>query len=213
MFLFPCRRINCLRATCPCHVSGYSKEAAGCLLKALLLLCMLTAVAQSASGQGATPVNVPTWRYDNTHAGANTQETLLTPANVNSSSFGLLFSRSVDGYVYAQPLYLSALTMSDGIVHNVLFVATEHDSVYAFDADSNAGANAQPLWQISLLSSTYGAASGATTVPSADVGSTDLSPEIGITSTPAINVASNTMYVVAKTKENGAYSYRSRAAK
>ena len=198
MAQFPCLRISPIGTVSSCYFSA----------RALLLLCMLVAVTESAFGQSATPVNVPTWRYDNTHAGANTQETLLTPSNVNGSSFGLLFSRSVDGYVYAQPLYISGLRMSDGLVHNVLFVATEHDSVYAFDADSNTGANAQPLWQISLLSPSYGAASGATTVPKADVGSTDISPEIGITSTPAINVASNTMYVVGKTKENGTYVYR-----
>src|ERR1700722_7588383 len=161
-----------------------------------------------ALAQTPTPVTVPTWRYDITHAGANTSETALTPANVNESTFGKLFSLTVDGSVYAQPLYVSGLTMSDGLVHNVLFVATEHVSIYAFDADSNAGTNAQPLWQISLLSSAYGAAPGATTVPSADLGTNDIVPEIGITSTPAINVAGNTMYVIAKTKEGGGYVQR-----
>ncbi|MBB5315814.1 chitobiase/beta-hexosaminidase C-terminal domain-containing protein [Tunturibacter empetritectus] len=190
------------------HFSSRVEAAARSLLLAMLFLCVSTAVNESALGQVATPVNVPTWRYDNTEAGANTQETLLSPANVVSSSFGLLFSRSVDGYVYAQPLYISGLTMGDGLVHNVLFVATEHDSVYAFDADSNVGANAQPLWQISLLNPAYGAAPGATTVPSADVNTNDLVPEIGITSTPAINVAGNTMYVIAKTKESGGYVQR-----
>src|ERR1700761_6883412 len=97
--------------------------------------------------QTATPVNVVTWRYDLTHQGQNTQETLLTPANVAPGSFGKLFSQAVDGYVYAQPLYVSGLTMGDGLVHNVFFVTTEHDSVYAFDADTNGGANANPLWQ------------------------------------------------------------------
>jgi hypothetical protein len=208
MFLPSCLRIKRVVATVLRYDSGYLKETSERRRRALFLLCLLVAVARSTLGQTATPVNVPTWRYDNTEAGANTQETLLTPANVTASSFGLLFSRAVDGNVYAQPLYISGLTMSDGMVHNVLFVATEHDSVYAFDADSNTGANAQPLWQISLLSSAYGAAPGATTVPSVDVDSTDINPEIGITSTPAINVAGNTMYVIAKTKENGGYVQR-----
>lgn len=192
----------------PGHILSCLEEGTGCLIGAMLVLCMFTGVTESSLGQVATPVNVPTWRYDTTEAGANTQETLLTPANVASTSFGLLFSRSVDGYVYAQPLYITGLTMGDGLVHNVLFVATEHDSVYAFDADFNTGTNAKPLWQISLLSSAYGAAPGATTVPSADVDSTDISPEIGITSTPAINVSANTMYVIAKTKEAGGYVQR-----
>jgi hypothetical protein len=190
------------------YISSRFEAAAKSLLRATLFICLFTAVTESALGQVATPVNVPTWRYDNSEAGANTQETLLTPTNVTGSSFGLLFSSSVDGYVYAQPLYISGLTMSDGLVHNVVFVATEHDSVYAFDADSNAGTNAQPLWQISLLSSAYGAAPGATTVPSSDVDSNDIVPEIGITSTPAINIAGNTMYVIAKTKEGGGYVQR-----
>jgi hypothetical protein len=178
--------------------------------KSLVLLLVLAASLASgrANAQTATPVNVPTWRYDNTHSGSNTQETLLTPANVNNSTFGKLFSRSVDGYVYAQPLYVSGLMMQDGLVHNVLFVATQHDSVYAFDADTNGGTNALPLWQASMLSTAYGAAAGATTVPNSDLGTSDVVPEIGITSTPVIDLATQTMYLVAATKENGNYLQR-----
>jgi hypothetical protein len=161
------------------------------------------------AAQAPTPVTVPTWRYDNTHAGANTSETALTPANVNQSAFGKLFSVTVDGSVYAQPLYVPGLTMSDGLVHNVFFVATEHDSVYAFDADSNSGANAHPLWHITLLDAAHGAPSGATTVPGADPGGQgDIGPEIGITGTPVIDPSTNTLYVVGKTKESGAYFNR-----
>jgi hypothetical protein len=151
---------------------------------------------------------VPTWRYDLTHAGQNTQETALTPTNVNATSFGKLFSVSVDTTVYAQPLYVPGLKMNDGLVHDVLFVATENDSIYAFDADSNQGADAHPIWQISLLTAAYGAGGGATAVPWQDTGSPDVAPTVGITGTPAINTATNTMYVVANTKENGVYFSR-----
>src|SRR5580658_7859124 len=105
----------------------------------LLGMALFCALAGKLSAQ--TPVTVPTWRYDLTHSGQNTHETELTPANVNVNSFGKLFSHPVDGSVYAQPLYVPGLTMSDGKVHNVFFIATEHDSIYAFDADSNGGAN------------------------------------------------------------------------
>src|SRR3569623_2364239 len=98
--------------------------------------------------------------------------------------------------------------MSDGQIHNVLFVATENDSIYAFDADSNGGANANPLWQISLLTSAYGAASGAVAVPWQDNGSPDDAPTVGITGTPAIDTATNTIFLVSSTKENGAYFSR-----
>ena len=98
--------------------------------------------------------------------------------------------------------------MSDGLVHNVLFVASEHDSVYAFDADSNGGVNANPIWHITLLDQAHGAGSGATTVPNGDIASHDITPEIGITGTPVINPATNTMYVVGATKENGVYFLR-----
>ena len=139
--------------------------------------------------------------------GPNTNETALTPANVNVNTFGKLFSLSVDGLTYGQPLYVPGLKMSDGLVHNVLFVATSHDSVYAFDADSNGGANANPIWHINLLTPAYGAAAGETTVPWQDNNSPDVG-ENGVTGTPAINLATNTMYLVATSTLNGVYYSR-----
>ncbi len=147
-------------------------------------------------------VNVTTWRYDMTRQGQNTAETQLTPANVNTAAFGKLRSYAVDGYVYAQPLYMAGLTIASG-THNVLYIATQHDSVYAFDADAN-----QTLWQVSLLDQAHGAASGATTVPSGDVGTSDIVPEVGVTSTPVIDPVGKVLYVVAKSKENNNYFLR-----
>jgi hypothetical protein len=139
------------------------------------------------------PANVPvlTGHYDAFLSGANTQETTLTPANVNPSLFGNLYNYAVDGYTYAQPLYVPNLAVAGG-THNVVFAATEHDSVYAFDADGGG-----QLWQRSFINP----AGGVTTVPQPDVQSGDIVPEIGITGTPVIDATANTMYVVAKTKE------------
>jgi hypothetical protein len=191
-------------------VPSSAAETSTNLLPFLLLVLagLLCGPVPNLLAQTATPVTVPTWRYDLTHAGQNTNETALTPANVNVASFGKLFSLTVDESVYAQPLYVPGLTMHDGLTHNVLFVATTHDSIYAFDADSNGGANANPIWQISLLDAAHGASAGATTVPWEDEGSEDMEPEIGITGTPVINPSTNTMYVVGATKENGAYFLR-----
>ena len=138
-------------------------------------------VSQS-SGSGA---NVPMFHMDQNRSGANLTETILNPSNITPQSFGKLFSQLVDGYVYGQPLLVSNLTMSDGNLHNVLFAATENDSVYAFDADTNTGANANPLWKVSLLQP------GETPITNGPI-----QPVEGITSTPAIDLATNTMYVV-----------------
>ena len=175
---------------------------------ALLVLLAASLCLPVLSAQVATPVPVLTWRYDLTQAGQNTSETALSPSNVTPDSFGKLFSLRVDSTVYPQPLYVPGLKMSDGQVHNVLFVATSNDSIYAFDADSNGGANANPIWKISLLTSDHGAGAGATAVPWQDTGSPDVAPTVGITGTPTINPDTNTMYVVANTKENGAYFSR-----
>jgi hypothetical protein len=125
--------------------------------------------------------NVVTQHNDNSRTGQNNNETILTPSNVNSNTFGKLFSYQIDGQAYAQPLYVSGVTMGSGTVqagttHNVVFVATQHDSVYAFDADSNGGSNASPLWKITLLDAAHGAGWGASTVLSGDVGTDDISP-------------------------------------
>jgi outer membrane protein assembly factor BamB len=125
--------------------------------------------------------------------GAQTGEFALTPSNVNANTFGLNWTASVDGWVSAQPLYVNALTVN-GAAHNVVFIATANDSVYALDADTGA-----QLWQVSLIPP------GATAVAASTVGFTS-APLIGILGTPAIDPSTNTMYVVAETSEqSGTY--------
>jgi hypothetical protein len=142
-------------------------------------------------------VDVLTFHNDNLRSAANTQEDILTPENVNSTHFGKLFSYRLDGYVYAQPLYKADLAIN-GSKHNVVFVANEHDSVYALDANQpDAKKGGGLLWQRSLIDQ----ASGISTVPFQDISSSDIVPEVGITGTPVIDAASGTLYVVAKTKE------------
>jgi chitodextrinase len=144
---------------------------------------------------------VGTYHNDGARSGANTHEYALTTANVNTSSFGKLFSCPVDGAIYAQPLWIPNLTVN-GAQHNVVIVATQHDSVYAFDADT---APCVTLWHASLLSTAYGATAGETSVPSGTGntlvggGSGDVKPEVGITGTPVIDPVSKTLYVVSKT--------------
>jgi len=145
--------------------------------------------------------SVTTQHYDIARTGANTNETILAPSNVNIGSFGKLFSYPVDGYVYGQPLYVAGVTLGAGTLqagttHNVAFVVTEHDTVYAFDADNNSGPNANPLWSVSLIGA------GENTVPSNDLSCADIVPEVGISSTPVIDLSTNTIYVVAKTTVN-----------
>lgn len=144
-------------------------------------------------------INVTTYQYDASRAGANTSETILNKANVKSDTFGKLYSYPVDGLIYGQPLYVANVGMAGGN-HNVVYVATENDSVYAFDADS--GAFGGPLWQVSFLSG------GAVTVQSDEVSCGQISPEIGITSTPVIDPSHGAIYVVAMTREGGNYVQR-----
>ena len=149
-----------------------------------------------------------TYRNDGTRTSTNSKEYLLTPSNVNTSAFGKLFTCLVDGSVYAQPLWVSNVTIGGGI-HNVVIVATQHDSVYVFDADNGSGTTCTQYWKASMLTSAYGAASGATPVPPADTQETgDIPTEIGITSTPVIDPANNHLFVVSKTKEGGQYFQR-----
>ena len=157
--------------------------------------------------QRALLTNVLTYHNDSANTGQNLAETVLTPSNVNSTQFGKEFSVSLDGYVYAQPLYMEDVTTTAGTdpgLHNVVFVATEHDSVYAIDANSGT-----VLWQNSFLLSGLPGASSIIPVPASDIGVNDLRPEIGITGTPVIDTDTNTLYAVARTKEtvNGVAHY------
>ena len=160
--------------------------------------------------------SVVTYHYDNARTGQNTKEKFLTPANVNPNEFRRLFFQPVDGQVYGQPLYLSNISIPGKGTHNVVFVTTQGDSVWAFDADDNQGTNAASLWHANLLDSAHGAAPGATTIPQESqpegIWCQDISPQIGITSTPVIEPSQGTMYVVAKSKEtvNGVAHYLER---
>ena len=115
---------------------------------------LLASIMFLFGGGAVAQVNVLTQHNDNARIGDNLQETILTPSNVNPTQFGKLFSRPVNGEIYAQPLYVSQLAIPGKGTHNVVYVATTGDIVYAFDADTNGGANAAPLWQTSLLTNT-----------------------------------------------------------
>ena len=146
----------------------------------------------SATTSGADNAGVFTHRNDNFRTGQNPNETVLAPANVTPATFGKLFACAVDGEVYAQPLYVANFAIAGG-THNVVFVATQNDSVFAFDADASPCVQ---YWQKSFLGT------GVTTVPPGDTGETgDINTQIGITGTPVIDPATGTLYVVAKTKE------------
>jgi len=176
----------------PSPVSCSSKSLPALFVRAIILaiLCAFTLPAHSQ--------DVLTYHNNNSRTGVNPKETILTPANVNTATFGRLFTIPVDGLVDAQPLVITAVTIA-GVSHNVLIVATEHGTVYAFDADS--GAN---IWHITTLKS------GETT--SDNRGCNQVSPEIGITSTPVIlrpKSSNPVIYVVAMSKDSsGGYHQR-----
>ena len=165
---------------------------------ALVLLVILTVPA-------ASQISVLTQHYDNARTGQNTQETVLTHANVNPAQFGLLFTQELDGQMTAQPLYVANVFIpSLNATHNVVYAVTMHDGVYAFDADSNQGSNAPPLWYVSFINP----ANGVTSVPRSDEGCSVGYTEFGIQGTPVIDPTKNAIYIEAITKENGNYVHR-----
>jgi hypothetical protein len=166
--------------------------------RSLVVIAGLLALAALPAG---AQVSVWTYHDNNQRTGLNANETILNLANVNSTNFGKLFSYAVDGYVYAQPLYVPNLNIQGQGTHNVLFIATEHNTVYAFDADS-AGAAGGLLWKTNL-----GPAAVTTTATYTNWNFgivngkpyTNTKPEAGITGTPVIDTNSGTLYVDAFT--------------
>ena len=151
--------------------------------------------------RASAPANtaVLTYKNNNLHTGLNPNETILTTSNVNVNQFGKRVAYPVDGQVYAQPLFVPNVTIG-GTTYNVVFVATQHDSVYAFDADQSSVT--PPLWHTSFLNPP-----NVTSVSNTDVSCND-TPEMGITSTPVIDSSTGTIYLVTFTKENGNLVYR-----
>lgn len=158
-------------------------------------LTILYGVALVFPPSASAQVQVTTSQYDNARTGSDLHETILTPGNVNPNQFGKLFTLRVDGDVYAQPLYLPSVAIPGKGTHNVVFIATEYDSVYAFDAD----APSQLLWQTSFTDSSK----AIEPLTPDEVECPFIVPTIGITSTPVIDAASGTIYVLARTSQHG----------
>lgn len=154
---------------------------------------MVCALALVAAHHASAQVSVLTANYDHARTNANLNETILNTLNVNNTQFGKLFSLPVSGNINAQPLYVPNVAVPNSGMHNVVYVATHHNDVYAFDADAQGSS----LWHTNLGPS----------VPGTDFNVADL-PEIGIMGTPVIDSTTGTLYVVAYTKENGAYFFR-----
>jgi hypothetical protein len=202
---------SCSGSACGSFSAGKSLSGVGVTYTAPSAAGLYTITATSVSDNTVSSnltvavtdlAGVTTYHNNLSRNGANTQEYALTPATVTTSTFGKLFSCTVDGAIYAQPLWVPNLTIA-GAQYNVVFVATQHDSVYAFDADASV-TPCTPLWHANLLDSSHGGSSGETSVPSSGPGSYvgsgngDIAPEVGVTGTPVIDLTTNTLYVVSK---------------
>src|SRR6266702_2715295 len=173
---------------------------------ARLLLSLFTGIVYLSVAAGQ--VNITTWQGNLQHTGLNSSETTLTPGLVGSpGNFGLLFTQQTDGQTYGQPLYVSSSTLGqfgDGSLHNVVYVATQAGSLYAFDADADPqgsnpnGTNSSPLWHANLIPA------GSQPITQADVASTDILGDLAITTTPVIDTASSTIYIVSTVKNPAA---------
>jgi hypothetical protein len=152
------------------------------------------------AGSTTSAAAVVTQHNDLGRTGLNPNETILSPANVDATHFGKKFAQPVDGWIYAQPLLVAQVAIPNMGTHDVVYVATENNSVYAFDANTKQAA----LWHVSFL------AAGVTAVPAPDTSESTITPEVGITGTPVIDVASSTLYVVSETKTTAGptYAYR-----
>jgi len=174
---------NHLGTTPSANLSSHSTYKSRYRFQPVAILSTILFLAAIVSGGVATgQVNIVTAHNDTARTGQNLNETILTPANVNPTQFGKLFSQTVPGSIWAQPLYVSQVAIPKNGTHNVVYVATSADVVYAFDADTNGGGNANPLWKASLLTNS---------TPSGT-----LKNEWGVVGTPVIDLSSNTLYVV-----------------
>jgi hypothetical protein len=192
-------------------VASFSAETAG--VYTVTATSIADNIKSATATIGVTDLNgVYTYHYDLARDGANTHEYALTTSNVNTSTFGKVFSCGADGAIYAQPLWVASLTIS-GAKHNLVFVATEHDSLYAFDADASPCVQ---YWHANLIDSTHGATSGETTVPSGPTGykvgtgGGNIMPEVGVTGTPVIDPSTKTLYVVSKSMNSGGTTFYQR---
>ncbi len=184
-----------MRAIAICFLVALSSSVAVATFVACSKSSGPTSLPPTPPSNEANVQDVLTHHNDNDRCGVMANESLLTLKSVSPASFGKLFQLPVDGYVYAQPLFVANYVMHDGYLYDVLFVATEHDTVYAFDATGNVR---EPLWQVSLLRE------GELTVSPGDVATNDIVPEIGITGTPVIDRAAGLLYVVSQSKSPNA---------
>src|SRR5215469_489581 len=164
----------------------------------------ITATANGSSGSATIYVTdfkgVFTYHNDNARDGANLRELALSGTTVTPATFGKLFSCAVDGAVYAQPLWMRGQSIGGGI-RNIIIVATQHDSVYAFDADANP---CVMYWHVNLIDTLHGGTSGEKPVTWNDIGQCfgDIYPEVGVTGTPVIDSTTNTIYLVSAFESN-----------
>jgi hypothetical protein len=183
--------------------ASFSAAAAG------VFTITATSAADNSKSASATVgvtdlTGVFTYHNNLSRDGSNPSEYALTTSTVAQTTFGKLFSCTTDGSIYTQPLWVANLTIA-GVKRNVVFVATQHDSLFAFDADASPCVK---LWQVSLIDQNHGGAAGETTVPSGPTGflvgsgNGDITPEVGVTGTPVIDPGTNTLYVVSKSVDS-----------
>lgn len=207
------RFMNPLEGVGSPHSRLISHAGPGSVLSSAARFLVMSLFALGVHSFASAQVSVLTSHGDNARTAANTHEVLLTPSNVDKNNFGRLFTYPLDYQSLAQPLYVPNVNIPGKGVHNVVYVATMADTVYAFDAESNAGGNAAPLWQVNFTDPAHGitTASGPF-LPCATT--EDRGPgftQEGIVATPAIDLGTNTMYVVAKILDNGTVRHQLRA--